>query len=324
MQRFTELHFKFRFVKNGQPANLFAKKGYANETELILNGDPVPLSSVVDTTTRDNRLAMVFAEGTPLGPAISGGSEAGATVIETYKVKALDLERFIDRAASAAEVETTRKALEAEGNSQLFRTASCPHCQATINLSRMDSTQYVYCRFCETVFSERKVTAGDQYKICEGCGFFDRVRGYTEFYFYFLLIIYGFSYKRRHLCDNCAGSLFWKVLLVNLIFILGVPSAVWLKIKSMTGRDPEFADLAKANHLAQKGQAALAEPLYANLQDKLPEHPGLLYNRALGKLSGQDTNGAMGDFRRSMRACSNYLPTIRLLENLKAPDSQEQ
>lgn len=322
MQIPQELKFKFRFVKGGQQTGILSKKGLATQTELTLGGDHVRYSDIVDTTTRDKRLVIVLRPGGDYGPVISKGeSEGGIIVLETYKVKALELERFVDRLSAEKLLQQRKSDLAAEGKGHLYRESSCPHCQARIDLSELDKSTYTYCRFCETVFREGAdtVTKGDTYRVCDECDMFDRVRGYTEFYFYFLLVVYGFSYKRRHLCDNCASSLFWKVLLINMIFVLGVPSAIWLKIKSMSGRDPALGELAGANKLALKGKMGEAEPVFHRLYQQYPDHPGLLYNQAIGHLTGgEDIDSAMGYFDRSLTSCANYFPTIQFLARLQA------
>jgi tetratricopeptide (TPR) repeat protein len=151
---------------------------------------------------------------------------------------------------------------------------------------------------------------------------FDRVRGYTEFYFYFLLVAYGFSMKRRFVCDNCADSIFRKTLLRNLIFLLGVPSSIYLKLKSITGREPFLRELAKANTLARKGRYKEAAPIFAKLQSKYPEHPGLLLDEGMGYLMGKNYSGAVGQFNRALMSCNNYLPALRLMQQIQNPSNQ--
>ena len=146
---------------------------------------------------------------------------------------------------------------------------------------------------------------------------FDRVRGYTEFYFYFLVIAYGFSMKRRHVCDNCADSIFRKTLLLNLIFILGVPSSIYLKLKSLSGREPLLRELAKANALARKGRFKEAAPIFKRLQSKYPDHPGLLLDEGLGYLQGKNYNSAFEQFKRALSACNNYLPVLQLIQRIQ-------
>jgi hypothetical protein len=155
---------------------------------------------------------------------------------------------------------------------------------------------------------------------------FDRVRGYTEFYFYFLIVAYGYSLKVRHVCDSCAHALFKKTFFANLLFVFGVPSSIYLKLKSLTGRAPHFKELAKANSLARKGRYRQASAIYySRLYEKIPEHPGLLMNEGLGHLVGDDVDGARACFQRAQKACSNYLPVLRLISRMEnAPATREK
>jgi tetratricopeptide (TPR) repeat protein len=146
---------------------------------------------------------------------------------------------------------------------------------------------------------------------------YDRVRGYTVFYFYFLLVVYGYSLKRRFVCDTCAADLAKKALLLNFIFLLGIPSSIYMWIKSAAGRDPYFQDLAKANKLARKGKYQQADEIYDRLFSLYPEHPGLLMNKGLGHLHGGDGSGAAGFLTRSLKACGNYLPTRQIIQRLQ-------
>ncbi len=142
---------------------------------------------------------------------------------------------------------------------------------------------------------------------------FDHIRPYTEFYFYFLLLVYGFSYKQVHLCHSCAHKTFLKTLGLNLIFIIGVPSAIWLKVKSMMNRNPQFEGLAKANALAKAGRPMDAEPYFQQVLAQNPRHPAVLMNRAIGQINGGDKNGAVACLQESLRACNHYLPALRML-----------
>ncbi|RLC90557.1 MAG: hypothetical protein DRI77_14695, partial [Chloroflexi bacterium] len=129
----------------------------------------------------------------------------------------------------------------------------------------------------------------------------------------------GFSYKRRYLCDSCANSLFWKMFLTNFLFVLGILPSIYLKIKSLTGRDPYLKELAKANGLARKGQHQKASIIFDRLYERYPDHPGLLMNEGLGNLIGNDVNGAVNCFTHSLKACSNYLPVAQLMRRMQKP-----
>src|SRR5690606_12310932 len=115
-------------------------------------------------------------------------ADQSVLILSVSKVKALDLERFVDRVSSYIQTEQHRKKLDAEGKSDLFHTMICPECNAVVDLSELDKSHYVYCRFCESVFTARDhsvTTQGHAYRVCEECHMYARVQGYTEFYFYF-------------------------------------------------------------------------------------------------------------------------------------------
>lgn len=315
-----ETPFGFRFVRNGQAGSVFAKKGALTSEGLKLENAVIPFESIGDTTTRDNRLIIALANGAKLPPELAkAAGQAEFFALMPSKITALELERRIDRACAQQATARNKERLQAEGKGHLFRTVQCPDCQSTIDLSELEKTMYTYCRFCETVFSDdgAKVTRGTEYRVCDQCMLFDRVRPYTEFYFYFLLVVYGFSYKRRHLCDVCAGSLFWKVFAINFIFVLGVFPALWLKAKSMSGRRVDLKELADANRHAKAGRVQQATPIYAKLHERFSGHPGILMNEGLGHLYGKDAGAAVSTFEKSLRMCSNYQPTVRVILTLK-------
>lgn len=312
--------FKFRYVIGGRSSGLLSQAGKATGQELILGEESLSYDEIVDTTVRDDRLILAIAPKRSLGKKLSKAViNRNLIAIEVYKIEAVNLERHIDRVCSHRKAEANRQRLIEAGKGGLFRFVICPECHAIIDLSELDESRYTYCRFCETIFTGSKEisTKGSVYRICNECGMFDRVRGYTEFYFYFLLVAYGFSMKRRFVCDNCADAIFRKTLLRNLIFLLGVPSSIYLKIKSITGREPFLKELAKANALARKGLHKEAAPIFTKLQSKYPEHPGLLLDEGMGYLVGKNYTVAVGQFRRALMSCNNYIPALRLMQQIQ-------
>jgi hypothetical protein len=316
-----ELTFKYRHVRrDGQVGGLFAHKGTAGEQGLQLKKEMLSYDDIFDTTVRDNRLIMAVSPRLQSNTKLSGRLVEGQMLaLEVYKVKAKELEKFIDRTCSKRAALRHRERLIQEGRGDQFRATKCPACEAIIDVSELDPSPYLYCRFCETVFTPKRqiVTNGETHCLCDECGMFAQVRGYTEFYFYFLLVAYGFSYKRRFVCDTCANKIFWKTLLANLIFVLGVPVSIYAKIKSMLGRDPNLKRLSKANALALKGQHQEAAALYQRFYQKYPEHPGLRMNEGIGRLAAGDVGTALKYFERALKACSNYLPAAQWIRRIQ-------
>ncbi|MBN2497214.1 MAG: hypothetical protein JXR96_21655 [Deltaproteobacteria bacterium] len=293
--------FKFRHVSNGQAVGFRSQRGNLDEKGLLLGDAFIEHAAIKDTLVRDNRLVLALEGREPF-------------VIHVYGIPARELEKAIDRYSSARQAELSKAELERKGEGHSFRTAACPACGATIDLSGFDKSSYVYCRFCESLLDRggQLVNSGDAYRVCDECGLFDRVKGYTEFYFYFLLVVYGFSSRRRHVCDNCAHRLFLKTFFINLIFLVGIIPSLVLKFKSMSGRATDFAGLPRANKLASKGRFDQADREYTTILQKHPEHPGILFNQAMGHLKGGDAGQGIDLLKRSLKSCTNYLPSARL------------
>ena len=314
----SELIFKFSYVKNGYKQGFFAKKGKATEAAILLGDEKLMYEHITDSVTRDNRLVLALSSNASLGQNMAKNLVENNLILEVLQINSLTLERWIDRISSKKIVDKKRRKLISMGKENLFYAVTCPHCGATIDLSGLNRSSHIYCRFCETIFKEKLgiITQGEKYHPCDECQMFDRVQGYTEFYFYFLLVVYGFYSKRRFLCDTCVDKVFWKMLILNFIFIIGIIPTIWLKIKSLSGRDPNLKQLGKANSLAKKGNYQQASQYYKQCYLKYPQHPGLLMNEGIGHLLGQDNQGAVTIFERSLLSCKNYLPVLNILKNI--------
>jgi hypothetical protein len=324
----SQLLFKFRFVRDGQVQSMFSLKGKANEHQLIIGKDTIDYELIHDKTTRDNKLIIVIGPETELSKKTSKHLiENNALILEISKVKAEELEKFIGRASSKIEVAKNKQRFIDEGKKDLFKCITCPNCEAQIDLSELKETKFIYCNYCETVFSHENkiVTNGDIYKICDECNLFGRVKGYTETYFYFLILVYGYRYKRRYLCDCCVDKIFWKTFLVNLIFILGVPSSIYMKIKSLVGRNDSDKYLLEASKLSIKGKYQEANDQYKKLHMEYSGHPGVYFNEAMGYFNGENSELAIKCLVKSLESCNNYLPTIRLVAHIQdlADESNE-
>jgi tetratricopeptide (TPR) repeat protein len=307
--------FKYRYVRDGNVSGLFSSKGELQEQALRLKDSVIPLHLIVETTTRDERLVVVLDTSRgEVPPDIAKQMTNNFIVLHIYGMKATALEKQIDRRTSVLEVERRKQALQQEGKPHLFRVATCPNCQATVDLSELPEAPYSYCRFCESVFGSkvRTAKASSEYRECDECGYYDRIQGYGEFYFYFLLVVYGFRHRRRHLCDDCGASLANKLLAINAIFLLGVPNAVICAIRARAGRDADLSPLSTANRLAKKGRVGDAQQHYDKILHNLPGHPGIHYNMTLANLQAQQGAEAMRQLQAALTQCPNYEPALRI------------
>jgi Zn-finger nucleic acid-binding protein len=316
------MQFKFSFVRGDNAASVFGKEGQVFPEGLLLDGKQLAMQAVADTDTRGKRVVITLAPGAYLDPGIAEFADEGCLVLDVRSPAARQVEIAIDVIASHAEARQHYAALEAQGRADAYRVLPCPTCGATIDLSDVAHTEYHYCRFCNTIHHHSgQLAHSDAYRICDECDMFDRNQAYTELYFYFLLVIWGASYSSRNMCDNCARGLFWKAFLINFIFVLGVPSAIWIRIKASMGRDPALAGLAAANALALKGKSGEAQQAFATMLQTLPNHPGLHTNEARGYVANNDRASAERLLQMALQVCPNYVPATKLLTELHAPPS---
>jgi tetratricopeptide (TPR) repeat protein len=306
--------FAFRYVKNG--ATAFGKRQGAIGPALTLDDTEIPWDQLLGTTARFARLAIALGVGARPGKRLGEYIQDGRVVIEPAGLSAAQLKKAIDRRVSVREAELRREELVAAGQGHLVRSVECPVCKATVDLSGLEVTRYTFCRFCESIFAgeSKHVTDGRVYRTCDQCGMFDRIQEYTEFYFYFLLIAYGYRQRQVYLCDSCAHGLFLKMLAANFLFALGIPAAIWVKLKSLAGREPGFESLADGNRNAKAGRYQDAIPIYKRMLRDHPDHPGILTNQALAQLAAGDEKAAAATLGRAVAACNSYLPALQLLQ----------
>ncbi len=319
MQTSANMSFKFKYVKNGAAQGFRNKNANAATDALTLNDSHIPYEFILDTTSRDNRVVIQFSPHWNIDEAIRKEfTQNNILILEIYQKKAIDLEKFIDRHASAKIANKRKHLLESSGEGHLFRSFECPHCSATIDLTDYEKSPSIFCRYCESIISHSHniVANGDEYRHCDECNMFDRVQGHTEFYFYFLLIVYGFRSKRRHLCDACALKISNKALLINLPFILGIFPALYMRIKASRGKDNSLKEMTQANKLALSGNYQEADMLFENMLMNHPHHPGILFNQSMGHFNGNDSHNGINFVAKSLKASSNYLPSLRYMHRL--------
>lgn len=312
------MKFKFRFVDDGKTVGfLRSPTGRVGDSGLELDDSLIDYGQIGETVTRGDRVAIqVDGEGVPQD--VSEYLQNSVLVLEPRDVAPRRLESVIDQRCSAVRLQERRRRAREQGREHLIRSESCPTCGSEVDLTDLDESRYVYCPFCDTIFDrEQRTSLGRQYRTCDDCGLFGRVQPYPEFFFYFLVVVYGFEYKQRFLCGVCAHRLFVKALLLNLIFVIGVPTAIWVKIKSVVGGKSGMTELRRANKLAEKGQLAEAADLYSSVLAEYPEHPGILYNMGLTRLKHGDGRRGLQTLERALTSCPNYHPLLRTVSEIE-------
>lgn len=312
------MKFKFRFVDGGETVGfLRSPAGRVGESGLELDDSLIEYGQIGETVTRGDRVAIqVDGEGVP--QEVGKYLQNSLLVLEPRDVAPRRLESLIDQRCSAVRLEKRGRRAREQGCEHLIRSELCPTCGSEVDLTGLDQSRYVYCPFCDTIFDrEERNSLGRQYRTCDECGLFGRVQQYPEFFFYFLVVVYGFEYRQRFLCGVCANRLFVKALLLNLIFVIGVPTAIWVKIKSVVGGKSGMAALRRANKLAEKGKLAETADLYRSVLAEHPEHPGVLFNMGLTRLKHGDGSGGWQSLERALASCPNYHPLLRTVTELE-------
>ncbi|MDP7276617.1 MAG: tetratricopeptide repeat protein [Planctomycetaceae bacterium] len=303
--------FKFRWLKEDGSEAAFSrkKKGSFDGETLVLDDISVPASQIIAVEAYEGRLVMSFVS--PDGTVDSAGFRA-------YKISATDLKLDVDVARSGMWAEMTREKMTAAGRGAWFRTIRCPQCRATLDLSEMEDTPQVYCHFCETLSTVEQsggILDEHDFGLCEECGMFSRPRKFTIFYFYFLLVVWGWHSSVTNRCPACMRGNAWKMLFGNLPFVLGVPTAVVQLFRCYGGKitGSVTAGLDDANLKARKGDVLAALQSYGRILEQVPWSAGIKYNVALALLQQNEIERAAESLRLALKDCANYAPAYPLL-----------
>lgn len=311
------MEFKFKWVDDeGQETGFFSKKGSFDGQNLHLDDTEIPVAAFGDVDVRSNRLILstVGEDGQPV-----------YIVIAVTQGGAGKLKQAIGLARSAVWAQMHREELEQEGRGHEYREALCPHCGATLDLTGFPATDQVSCDFCHSIGtlpgtsaagdSPAALKAENEHRLCDECGMYSKPRKFTIFYFYFLLVVYGWSQRETWRCPGCMRPEAWKMFFGNLLFVLGVPVALVQLFRAYGGADVGalYPGLDSANLKARKGnlQGAIAD--YQKMLQKRAVAGGVKYNIGLAFLHDNDIDSAARSFEFALGDCANYRPAASAL-----------
>jgi len=183
----------------------------------------------------------------------------------------------------------------------------------------MEKTPQLYCHYCDSLITieNRQMAPPNEhdFRLCDECGLYSKPRKFTVFYFYFLLVVYGWRYRTTWRCPACMRNDAWLMLLGNLPFVLGVPVAIVQLIRSYGGSvsSPAFAGLDSANIKVTKGDISGAVKKYSEIVQRIPFCAGVKYNLATGLLRQKDLEHAKQTLLLALEDCSNYTPAFNAL-----------
>lgn len=313
----SPLEFRFHWLNDqGQPQGFRRKKGRFDGELLVLDDVEIPAAAILHVEVRENRMAMAVMT--------ADGKQATVLLMPASRRDTERIKSALDIARSDVWAQMHREELEKKGRGHAVRTSVCPHCDATLILTDMPVTPQIYCRFCHslsTVSPDLEPVPGERtLRICDECGMFSKPRRFTIFYFYFLLVVYGFHYRFTWRCPPCMRGDAWKMLFGNLIFLLGVPVALVQLFRSYGGTDfvGPFKGLDTGNIRARKGDFAGALDQYRAIQERVPHSAGIKYNLGFALRQQGDRERAAGAFQAALDECSNYAPAYAHLRELYA------
>lgn len=317
MNEFDPLTFKFRWMDEGNvTGGMFSLSASFDGKNLTLDEEILPVKSIVSSAVYENVLSLsVDVEGEWQDFTFAVIGEQAATV-----------KRAIDGARSTIEVAEEHKRLIAEGQGSSFRSETCPHCNATISLSKFADSPQCYCQYCETLFTIRdqyrsheldsKTLAQNletKYGLCDHCGMYSFPRQFRIFYFVFLVYFMHFASEKTVRCPACMRWEAWKMFCGNIFGLLGLPVAIMALYRSYKGRVEKgpLKGLDDANSLANRGKIDRALDRYDQLMDNQPINAGIKFNIATGLVNQGDIPHAETMFLLSLEDCSNYEPSLQ-------------
>ena len=295
---FEQIPFKYRPLnEDGDPASVMRKDGVLTDSNLVLVDGEYPLWSIELARSARDRVVMSVRDG-----------DSFVLAIQVAKPDVLAL--AINTRASYIQAQAEYQDLERQGRAHEYNSVLCPRCQSTVSLTGYAQSPRVFCQYCDLIFFSGGAADDDQdreeFSFCPECDLFAPVRSYFVFQFYFLLVIYGFSYRHHRSCPVCARKDAWWSLVKNLPFLLGVPFSIVYLVKSyMAEKSVRFGGLLKANSLALSGNLHEASRAYQDVLVRAPEHPGVLYNLAMAHILAGDSTTVISWMEHALNQCTN-------------------
>ena len=308
------LEFKFQFLdETGNAKSFLRKKGRFEDRVLTLDDVEIPAAAMADCQVLEKRMLFAVPDG-------EGG--LGSLMVDLPSAStAADLKTRVDAARSRQWADAYCEDLEKKGRGGSYREAECPRCVATLVLSDMPETPQVFCNYCGTLSTQGQAAppAEATHRLCEECGMYSQPAKFTVFYFYFLLVVYGWRSRTKWCCKGCMRGDAWKMLLGNLPFVLGVPVAVTQLVRAYSGGsvvEGQFAGLNAANVAARKQDWDKAVAGYRAVLERVGVSAGVKYNLGAALRSAGREEQAARSMELALADCANYTPAYANLREL--------
>ncbi|UZR95085.1 tetratricopeptide repeat protein [Chondrinema litorale] len=328
MREAAVVTFSFKYVNRlGVPDSFIPRSGRVTRDGLILEDGRIFFRDIHRVERHHKSIVVVLKPGATISREISNHIFKGFT---TFLINiggfARQVQSIINRRVSMARLNDRKMEMDEEEVSTRFVKADCPNCDAAIDLIDVVRSHYIYCEYCGAIFDHYGylVPGGDSYRVCPETGYYERVRDYWQHTFYVTRHEFAFKSRKLFCSDTYVHMVFEKVFVKNLTLLFGAFLAGYEKIKSLSGRDPNYIELVDANLAAHKGDMEKALFEYAKLVTRNKYHPGLHMNLGLIHLKNGNERKALVEFKRSLDNCSNYTPVIEILRKFSGPSSSDE
>lgn len=312
------LEFKFKWLDDeGNSTGFLSSKGHFDGEQLVLDKTEIPVSSLAHVENREKRISLGDEKANFLNFMLTRGNPDALVLL-------------IGRSRAKLWAQRHREKLIDEGRGQEYREVICPHCEATLDLTGFPKSPQVSCEYCFSVCTldaDKTLTKQEStYRLCDECGMYSKPRRFTIFYFYFLVIVWGFWSSQTWRCPGCMRPTAWKMLFGNLLFLIGVPVAIAQLIRSYGGTELTslHPQLDSANVKARAGKFKQAIDLYSGILTKRPYSAGVKYNIALALLQQENIEGASKSLEYAIDDCANYGPAAHVLAGCYEQLGEEQ
>lgn len=330
---YTYFSFQFFFLNAlGKPTHRRRYTGVVNNDGIRIRGAMLSYEDIMDIRwENDHQMVILLYPYIAVSRLVTENilPDTYTLILDTKDSELGNLKSTLNKYFTYAHTERKRRELDRVGQLDTFHSINCPRCESTIDLSGLNKTKYIYCRYCETIFSNMGNTIPhmEAYRPCPECRYFGHVQEFRDVRFYF----YGkkkgnASYFRTiTCCDTCAERRYQEAVWRNLGFLIAFPFSMYLRFQITMGQHPDFERLGKANRLAQDGdlEGAVREYDFMLMQHKY--HPGLIYNKARAYLMKSNLmpekagrtlrTEAARQFAICLQACANYSPAIELMQS---------
>ncbi|MFT5914353.1 MAG: hypothetical protein ACI81T_000841 [Bacteroidia bacterium] len=314
------LGFRYKYLNAaGKSKMLGGDTGSVTRDGISLNNNLIFFRDVHKTGRHKNNVVISLKPYATVNREISENiiKSHNSLVIKVDEILAEKVKSIIDRQCTAMIARDKWGHLTREQRDKQFTRTECARCEAIIDLTETKVSNLVYCKYCETLFDKfgYALIDSEEYKVCPECGYYGRVQDYYDFQAYNVYTDSEFSRRKHHCCDTCAHRMFQRNFWKNMLFIFGGAAVILEKIRSRRTRNPLYKDLQKANLLAQEGSYKDADVLYQEIILRNDRHPGIYMNHGKMFLEAGEREKAAFQFKKSLDSCSNYLPTLRVLQS---------